>query len=79
MYDGYCSASMTSQTYAIKAQRLLAKESIPCKIVRFDGERSRSGCSYGIEFPCEHTGNVKNILSKNRIRATHFYRGEKEI
>ena len=79
MYDEICTASMTSQTYAIKAQRLLAQDSIPCRVVRLDGERSRSGCSYGIEFSCQQLGNVKNILSKNRVRAKHFYRGEEEI
>ena len=79
MHNEICTASMSSQTYALKAQRLLAKESILCHVVKLDGERSRSGCSYGIEFPCPQLGNVQNILSKNRIRSKHFYRGASEI
>ncbi|MEE0968397.1 MAG: putative Se/S carrier-like protein [Clostridia bacterium] len=74
-----CTASMTSETYAIKAQKILAEGGIYSRIIRLDGERSRRGCAYAIEFPCYNTENVKAMLQKGRVRARHFYMGEKEL
>lgn len=75
----FCTASMTSQTFALKAQKALADSVIPSRVVKLDGEKSRRGCSYGIEFACHQLNNVKMILQKNRIKAKHFYSGDIEI
>lgn len=74
-----CTASMSSETYALKAQRALSEASIPSRVVRLDGAKSRQGCAYGIEFSCGQLNNVKKILQGARIRAKHLYRGDTEI
>ena len=74
-----CTASMSSQTYALKAQRALSEMSIPCRVVRLDGAKSKHGCAYGIEFSCGQLENVKRVLQSARIKPRHLYRGDVEI
>ena len=74
-----CIASFSSQTYAIKAQRTLASNAIPCRVVKLDGEKSKKGCAYGVEIPCSLLENTKTIFEKSRIRARRFYRGDTEL
>lgn len=74
-----CIASFASQTYAIKAQKALTAASIPSKVIRLDGEKSKLGCAYGITIPCGLLESSKELLSKSRIRVRKFYRGDSEI
>lgn len=74
-----CIASFASQTYAIKAQKALAAAAIPSRVVKLDGEKSKKGCSYGVEIPCSLLDNSKNILNKARVKVRRFYRGDTEI
>ncbi len=74
-----CIASFSSQTYAIKAQRVLASSAIPCRVIKLDGEKSKRGCSYGVEIPCSLLENSKIILESSRIRVRKFYRGDTEL
>ena len=74
-----CTASMTSQTYAIKAERALSGAVIPCKVVKLDAEKSHRGCSYGIEFSCAQRENVERVLASKGIKPKHYYRGDEEI
>ncbi len=76
---GFCSASLTSQTYALKAQRLLSAAGIPSKVIKLDGEKSKMGCSYAIEFSCFQAEGVKKILDSKRVRVRHFYKGDEEL
>ena len=79
MERSVCTASVSSQTYAIKAQRALAEYAIESRVVRLDAAKSKKGCTYGIEFPCGHIGNVRKILSDVHVKARHFYDGDTEI
>lgn len=74
-----CIASFSSQTYAIKAQRALALNSIPSRVIKLDGEKSKKGCSYGVEIPCSLLENSKIIFERSRIKARKFYRGDTEL
>ncbi len=74
-----CIATFASQTYAIKAQKVLAASAIPCRVIKLDGEKSKKGCAYGVEIPCSLLDNSKNILSRARINIKRFYRGNEEI
>lgn len=64
--SGKCRVSLISMTQALKAQKILASEAIPCEIVKV-GVTSRRGCSYGIEFNCNQKNNVKTVLSRAGI------------
>ncbi len=79
MDNNFCSASVTSETYAIKAQRALQSRGIYSTIVRLDGEKSLMGCSYAVEFPCYALDMVKHTLSENRVRVRQFYKGDTKI
>lgn len=74
-----CTASMSSMTYALKAQRALSAAAIPCRIVSLDSSKAKRGCAYGIEFSCAQLENVKTVFKNGRITARHYYNGDTEI
>jgi hypothetical protein len=37
-------------------------------VVKVSTRRSAGGCVYGIEYPCELSGNVKNILDRAGVQ-----------
>lgn len=74
-----CIASFASQTYAIKAQKALNGASIPSRVIKLDGEKSRHGCAYGVTIPCSLLENAKDILNRSRVKVRKFYRGDTEI
>ena len=74
-----CTASLISLTYAIKAQKELASAGIDAKIVKLDPSRSRKGCAYGVEFPCEKTKAVRATLTDARISVTSYRSGGGEL
>ena len=59
-----CVASTGSMTSAIKARRTLASENIDVKVKKLSGAKDTRGCIYGIEFPCELSGNVLSVLRR---------------
>lgn len=74
-----CTASMSSMTYALKAQRALLNASIPCRVIALDKDKAKKGCAYGIEFSCHQLENVKRVFKSNRILSRHYYNGASEI
>lgn len=63
-----CTASLGSVTVAMKAKRALSASQIKCEVVKVSTRRSAGGCVYGIEYPCELSGNVKNILDRAGVQ-----------
>ena len=67
-----CTATFSSLTYAMKAQKALAADGIFSKIVSIDPALTKRGCSYGLEFSCSEEQTVRRILRKNGIRVGQF-------
>ena len=63
-------ATTTTVTYALMAQRALAENGINARIVRPPAEAAARGCAYGIEFDLRERRRVKEILDRAGIRAT---------
>ena len=64
-----CAAIIGSVTYASKAQRILLSSAIPCSIGKVTG---KSGCAYGIYYPCIQQTNAQTLLQKNGIRVREY-------
>lgn len=79
MYYQNCTASLGSQTRAIRAQHILTLAAIPCRVVSTTALESKRGCSHGVEFPCSMLTEAKEILSKNKISVRGFYSGDSPI
>lgn len=69
-----CQASTGSMTLAIKARRALSREGIDVSVKKLSAGVERRGCVYGIEFPCELSGNIFSVLRREGIDAEHYYR-----
>lgn len=67
MSFGTCTASIGSQTLAIKAQKVLAQAAIRAEVVKLDSSRSGHGCAFGVEVSCAQMNNVRTILGNARI------------
>ncbi len=65
--ENRCSAGVGSMTQALKAQRALAGEAIPANVIKMPSSSLGKGCTYGIGFGCEQSGNVRTILERSRI------------
>ncbi len=74
-----CTASFGSLTYAIKAQKELAKVGVDAKIVKLDASLSRRGCSYGVSFSCADRRAVKATLDHAKLPATGYHNGGGEL
>ncbi len=79
MSNHICIASLTSQTYANKAQKCLSNAVIQSRIVKLNSDMNKNGCSYGIEFPCEQLKNVKNALENAGIKVKRYFHDGEEI
>ena len=66
---GSCAAIIGSVTYAIKAQKLLEVNAIPCSVAKISG---KSGCAYGVYFPCIQKNNVETIFQKSNVRVREY-------
>ncbi len=62
-----CVLTMTSQTLAIKAKRVLFRRGIPVKITRPSPRLTPHGCSYGLEMDAPMISRAIDILEENRI------------
>ena len=59
---------------AIKARRALAAAGITVNVKKLSGGGDSRGCIYGIEFPCELTGNILSLLEGRGIDTRLFTR-----
>ena len=59
-------------TIAMKAQRALSKYAIRASVVKISA--SSHGCSYGIEYDCVLSGNVRAILDEAGISVKDYFR-----
>ncbi len=57
-----CSASLGSMTVSLKARRYLSARGIEVNVRKLSAGSSSRGCVYGIEFPCELSGNIHSLL-----------------
>ena len=69
-----CAAATGSMTIAIKARRTLSAEGISVSVKKLSGGNDSRGCIYGIEYPCELSGNVLSLLRERGIDAELFHR-----
>lgn len=76
MYYQNCTASLGSQTRAIKAQHILTRASIPCTVVATTSKDGKRGCGYGVEFPCSMLSQVKTILEQNKVAVREYSGGD---
>ncbi len=69
-----CAASTGSMTIAIKARRALSAGGISVSVKKLSGGKDSRGCIYGIEYPCELSGNILSLLRERGIEAELFHR-----
>ncbi len=59
--------TMTSQTNAIKAQRLLQRNGIPARMIRVSPKRTKNGCSWGLRMDVYAVNLAVMLLEKEGI------------
>ncbi len=59
--------TMSSQTAAMKAKRLLLKYGISVRLVRLSPRLTPKGCAWGLEMNVYAVSNVLNHLEENEI------------
>ena len=59
--------TISSQTLAMKAKRVLSRASIPVKIVRPSPRLTLRGCTFGLETEAYLISRMMNILEEHRI------------
>ncbi len=74
-----CTASFGSLTYAIKAQKELAKVGVDAKIVKLDASLARRGCTYGVEFSCAEKRTVRTVLDGAKLPVNGYRNGGGEM
>ena len=62
-----CSLPLGSVTVAMRAKRALNAANVSCDVVKVKRGGASHGCIYGIEYPCELSGNVRHVLSDSGI------------
>jgi len=75
IYNNYCTATLTSLTYAMKAQRALTSAGLYAEVVKLDSEQAKRGCSYGVRYPCEYESKVKEVLREGKLGVRRYLRG----
>ncbi len=71
-HGGICTAVIGSMTLSMKAQSALAEAAIRASIAKISSSETRSGCAYGVDFPCTQSANVRQILSREGIRVKQY-------
>ena len=59
--------TMSSQTLALKAKRVLFREGISVQIVRPSPRLTPRGCTYGLEMGMHQIARAIDILEENQI------------
>ena len=67
-----CLITMRSETYALKAERVLRSHGINSKKIKLDGEYSLRGCSYGIQLDCRNRAAALSILNEINLPYSDF-------
>lgn len=75
MTVGTCMASFASMTLAMKAQKSLSQAAIRSEVVKLDSSFAARGCTWGLEFSCAQTNNVRTILGNARIPVKNYFDG----
>lgn len=73
-HTSLCAVSTGSMTMAIKARRALSAVGISVSVKKLSGGSDSRGCIYGIEYPCELSGNIISVLESRGIDAKLFHR-----
>ena len=58
-----------SVTYAMKAKRILQRIRIRTKLVKIDANKSKSGCTHGLEFDEE---DFYSVIMELRNQGIHY-------
>lgn len=59
---------MSSVTYALKAQGLLARQGIGTRLEKLNKNRSLKGCGYGLRIERSKLGIAERLLAEENIR-----------
>lgn len=59
-----CLITMRSETYALRAERVLKNRGIAAKKVKLDGEYTSRGCSYGIQIDSRNRAVALSVLNE---------------
>lgn len=63
---------MSSVTYALKAQGILAHEGIPTRLEKLLKDQSVRGCGYGLRIENSKIPRAKEILGAQNIKVTEI-------
>ena len=67
-----CLITMRSETYALRAERVLKGRGISAKKIKLDGEYSSRGCSYGIQLDCRNRAVALSVLNEINLPYSDF-------
>ena len=70
----YCTAALTSLTYAMKAQKILGAAGLHSDIVKLSAGSTKHGCEYGVQFRCEYEEQIKRTLRSSEIGVRRYLR-----
>ena len=59
---------LSSVTYALKSQSILAREGIGTRLEKLSREKTLKGCGYGLRIENLKLNNAVRILNNERIR-----------
>lgn len=64
----YCIIVMSSVTYALKAQSVLAREGIGTRLEKLTRNRTLKGCGYGLRIEKSKLAEAESLLKKEGVR-----------
>lgn len=64
----YCIMVMSSVTYALKAQSVLARHGIGTRLEKLTKDQTLHGCGYGLRTERKNFADAKAICEKERIK-----------
>ena len=67
-----CLITMRSETYALRAERVLRSRGIMVKMVKLEPEYSSRGCSYGIQLDCRNRTAALSVLNEINLPYSDF-------
>ena len=79
IHNNYCTATLASLTYAMKAQKALTVAGLYAEVIKLDSEQAKRGCAYGVRYPCEYESRVKAVLSDGNIGVRRYIKGGESV
>lgn len=79
IYNNYCTATLASLTYAMKAQKALTVAGLYAEVIKLDSEQAKRGCAYGVRYPCEYESKVKTVLGDGNIGVRRYIKGGESV